>query len=98
LQRAAYDALGLCVFNLGATGPRPELVLAMLKEAYGVDLPADWLNTLGRRVIDVERAFNCAAGFTEANDRLPEFFVSESLPPTGSRFDVPESELDKIWS
>jgi len=98
LQRAAYDALGLCVFNLGATGPRPELVLAMLKEAYGADLPADWLNTLGRRVIDVERAFNRAAGFTEADDRLPEFFVSESLPPTGSRFNVPESELDKIWS
>ena len=23
VQRAAYDALGLCVFNLGATGPRP---------------------------------------------------------------------------
>lgn len=98
LQRAAYDALGLCVFNLGATAPRSDLVLAMLKEAHGVDLPADWLNALGRRVIDVERAFNLAAGFTETDDRLPEFFVSESLPPTGTRFDVPETELDQIWS
>ncbi len=98
LQRAAYDALGLCVFNLGATGQRSDVVLAMLNEAYGVDLPADWLTTLGCRVIDVERAFNRAAGFTEADDRLPEFFISESLPPTDSRFDVPDTELDSIWS
>jgi len=98
LQRAAYDALGLCVFNLGAIGPRPDVALAMLNEAYGADLPADWLTTLGRRVIDAERAFDRAAGFTDADDRLPEFFAHKPLPPTDSRFDVPETELDSIWS
>ncbi len=97
VQRAALDALGLCVFNLGATGPRPDLVLGLLRATYGVELPDDWLNTLGRRVIDVERAFNQAAGFTPADDRLPEFFESEALAPTGSVFDVPAAELDHIW-
>ena len=52
VQRAAYDALGLCVFNLGATGPRPDVILEMLNRAYGVQLPAGWLNELGRRVVE----------------------------------------------
>lgn len=98
LQRAAYDALGLCVFNIGATGGRPDLILGMLNDAYGLELTPAWLNDLGRRVIDLERAFNTAAGFTASDDRLPAFFGSEPLPPTGSVFDVPESEIDKIWS
>ncbi|MBI3764256.1 MAG: aldehyde ferredoxin oxidoreductase, partial [Chloroflexi bacterium] len=98
LQRAAYDALGLCVFNIGATGARPDLVLAMLKSTYGLDLPPDWLDSLGRRVIDLERAFNRAAGFTDSDDRLPDFLTHETLPPTGSVFDVPEVELDQLWN
>jgi aldehyde:ferredoxin oxidoreductase len=97
LQRAAYDALGLCVFNLGASGGRPEVVLAMLQSIYGLDLPTGWLDAWGRRVIDAERAFNLAAGFTAADDRLPAFFAQEPLSPTGTVFDVPASSLDLIW-
>lgn len=97
IQRAAYDALGLCVFNLGATGPRPDLILAMLNAAYDTELPADWLNALGRRVIDAELAFNRAAGFTAADDRLPAFFAEERLAATGTVFDVADHALDGIW-
>jgi aldehyde:ferredoxin oxidoreductase len=97
IQRAAYDALGLCVFNLGATGQRPDLVLEMLNSAYGVELPASWLNELGRRVIDVERAFNRAAGFTAADDRLPAFFSQEPIASTNSVFDVEETALAGMW-
>jgi aldehyde:ferredoxin oxidoreductase len=97
VQRAAYDALGLCVFNLGATGPRPDVILEMLNSAYGVQLPAGWLNELGRRVIDIERAYNLAAGFTSEDDRLPAFFTQEPLASTGSVFDVPADALDRMW-
>jgi len=97
IQRAAYDALGLCVFNLGATGPRPDLILAMLNTAYGIELPADWLNALGRRVIDLELAFNRAAGFTAADDRLPAFFTLERLAATDTVFDVGDEALDGMW-
>jgi aldehyde:ferredoxin oxidoreductase len=97
IQRAAYDALGLCVFNLGATGPRPDLILAMLNGAYGVELSAGWLNELGRRVIDLELAFNRAAGFTTADDRLPAFFTEERLAATGTVFDVGDEALDGMW-
>ena len=60
IQRAAYDALGLCVFNLSATGQQPALVVNMLRAVYGVELPDTWLDDLGRRVIEVEIAFNRA--------------------------------------
>jgi len=97
IQRAAYDALGLCVFNLGATGPRPDLILAMLNGAHGIELPAGWLNELGRRAIDLELAFNRAAGFTVADDRLPAFFTEERLAATGTVFDVGDEALDGVW-
>ncbi len=97
VQRAAYDALGLCVFNLGATGPRPDVILEMLSTAYGMQLSAGWLNELGRRVIDIERAYNQAAGFTPEDDRLPAFFTQEPLASTGTVFDVSEEALDSIW-
>jgi aldehyde:ferredoxin oxidoreductase len=98
IQRAAYDALGLCAFNTSATGQQPEVVLNMLRALYDVELPEDWLNILGRKVIDLELAFNKAAGLTAADDRIPEYFQTEPLfEPTESVFDVPDAELDSIW-
>ena len=69
----------------------------MLNSATGIQLPAGWLDQLGRRVIDVERAFNRAAGFTPADDRLPAFFTEEPLASTGTVFDVSEVALDGMW-
>jgi aldehyde:ferredoxin oxidoreductase len=98
LQRAAYDALGLCVFNTSATGQQPEVVLNMLRSVFEVDLPENWLDILGRKVIDMELAFNKAAGLTAADNRIPEYFHTEKLTePAESVFDVPDSELDSIW-
>jgi aldehyde:ferredoxin oxidoreductase len=97
IQRAAYDALGLCVFNLGASGPRPDVIVNMLNGVYGTTLEADWIGELGRRVLATERAFNQAAGFTASDDRLPAFFEQEPLSPTGSVFDVSTEALDAIW-
>ncbi len=98
LQRAAYDALGLCAFNTSATGQQPEVVLNMLRAVFDVDLPENWLDILGRKVIDMELAFNKAAGLTAADNRIPEYFHTEKLSePSESVFDVPDSELDSIW-
>ncbi len=97
IQRAAYDALGLCVFNLGASGGRPDVILDMLNSIYDTELEPKWLDELGRRVIDLELAFNHAAGLTAEDDRLPAFFTNEPLPPTGAVFDVKDAALDAIW-
>ena len=51
----------------------------------------------GRRVIDIERAYNLAAGFTATDDRLPAFFTQEPLASRGTVFDVSEEALDGMW-
>jgi aldehyde:ferredoxin oxidoreductase len=45
-----------------------------------------------------EREFNRRAGFTEAHDRLNEAFSREPLPPHNTVFDVPDAELDAVFS
>ena len=41
---------------------------------------------------------NEKAGFTPADDRLPEFFKIEKLPPHNQVFDVPDEELDRVFN
>ncbi len=36
-------------------------------------------------------------GFTAADDRLPDFFAEEPLPPHNTVFDVSHDELDTIF-
>ena len=43
------------------------------------------------------RRFNSAAGFTAIDDRLPDFFRHEKLPPHNVTFTVPDEELDKVF-
>jgi len=99
IQRAAYDALDLCVFNTSATGQRPDVVVAMLRKVYEVELPDNHLDILGRKVIDLELAFNRAAGLTAADDRIPDYFKTDALTEVvPTVFDVPDAELDAIWA
>jgi aldehyde:ferredoxin oxidoreductase len=99
IQRAAYDAIDLCAFNTSATGQRPDVVLAMLRKVYQVELPDNYLDILGRKVIDLEIEFNRAAGLTAADDRIPDFFKNEALTePVHTVFDVSDAELDSIWN
>lgn len=98
ITRAAYDALGLCVFNLGATVMRSDLIIDMLSTQYKIDLPEDYLKELGLQVIKEELIFNHAAGLSSKDDRLPAYFTNEKLPPKNDTFDVKEDELDRIWA
>jgi len=99
IQRAAYDALDLCAFNTSATGQRPDIVVEMLRKVYDVELPDNYLDILGRKVIDLELAFNRAAGLTAEDDRIPEHFKTKPLTEVvPTVFDVPDAELDSIWA
>ena len=53
----------------------------MVNARYGTDYDLDLLQHLGRETIAHEREFNRRAGFTRADDRLPEWMTREPLPP-----------------
>jgi len=80
---AAADSLGLCIFGRSVTNVSAELIVTALNDAHGTQLDASFLKTLGRETLRMEWEFNKAAGFTEKDDELPEFFYKEALAPSG---------------
>ncbi|MCL5058028.1 MAG: aldehyde ferredoxin oxidoreductase C-terminal domain-containing protein, partial [Actinobacteria bacterium] len=61
-------------------------------------LTVDDVVKLGQEVLKTEREFNSRAGFTRADDRLPEFFTKEKLSPHNTRFDIKDEDLDEVLS
>jgi aldehyde:ferredoxin oxidoreductase len=105
IATAFIDSTGYCLFIAFACLDIPEGLEGVVESINGVSingvlgtkLTVDDISTIGRQIIDTELAFNKAAGFTAADDRLPEFFVEEKLPPHDVVFDVPNEELDNVF-
>jgi aldehyde:ferredoxin oxidoreductase len=101
IATAAIDASGLCLFVAFAVLDKPEAfeaIYEMLNAFYGLELgPGDVLD-LGKSVLSIERKFNAAAGFTNADDRLPEWMRTMPLPPHNTVFGVSDAELDEVFN
>lgn len=97
---AVIDTVGLCLFVAFATLDIPDsnqAVVDMVNAKYGWSLGADDVTALGQKILGMERDFNVRAGFNEADDRLPDFFRREKLPPHNLVFDVPDADLDRTF-
>lgn len=100
IATAAVDASGLCLFVAFAVLDNPEglpTIVEMLNAQYGTELTVDDVLALGQQILKVEREFNKQAGFTKADDRLPEFFYEEELAPHKTKFDL-TTELDDVFN
>ena len=98
IATAAVDSTGLCLFVAFAVLDNPDglpQVIEMINAMYGLSLTADDVVALGKDILKREKDFNTRAGFTKADDRLPEFFYTEELPPHNTRFALKE-ELDEV--
>ncbi|MBO31553.1 MAG: aldehyde ferredoxin oxidoreductase [Rhodospirillaceae bacterium] len=82
---AVADSLGLCLFGRSVTNVSGELVAAALNNACGTDYDESFLEELGLETLRMEWEFNKAAGFTEEDDELPDFFYDEGLLPKGKK-------------
>ena len=101
IATAAVDSTGMCLFIAFAVLDQPETFQAlidMINAFYGFNLTADDVAELGKSVLRNERAFNAAAGFTSAHDRLPGFFTRDALPPHNVKFKVTDAELDQVFN
>ena len=65
---------------------------------YGQRWTPDDAMAMGKEVLKLERAFNEAAGFNKADDRLPEFMDREKLPPHNVIYGVPDEVLDSVYN
>jgi aldehyde:ferredoxin oxidoreductase len=101
IATAFIDSTGLCLFVAFAVLDNPEglpTIVEMINAQYGLSLTVDDALNLGKQILKVEREFNIKAGFTSADDRLPEFFGLEELPPHNTVFDVKGEELDQVFN
>ncbi len=94
---AYIDSTGYCLF----------IAFTVLDDDDGFKGMTDTVNAFlgteidigeyGMAILKNERDFNKRAGFTEKDDRLPEFFKTEALPPHNVTFDVTDEELDEVF-
>ena len=101
IATAAIDSTGMCLFIAFAALDDEKCLPAlvdMINARFGADLTADDVTNLGIAILKTERAFNEAAGFTNKDDRLPEFFYEEPIAPHNVVWDIPDEELDKFWN
>jgi aldehyde:ferredoxin oxidoreductase len=101
IATAAVDATGMCLFVAFAVLDQPETfqsLIDMINAFYGLNLTADDVAALGKSILKSERDFNTRAGFTAADDRLPEYFKKEQLPPHNVTFTVKDEALDTLFN
>jgi len=98
INAAGYDTLGACIFAGFGFGSALGTIRDMLHARYGWQVGDEILQNLGKETISLEREFNRRAGFTSADDRIPEWMTREPLPPHNGVFDVPNKDLDEIFN
>ena len=67
----AADSLGLCVFGRSVTNINQDLIINALNDALGTEFDTSFYLQLGQETLEMETAFNEAAGFSEMDDELP---------------------------
>lgn len=98
IATAAVDSTGMCLFIAFAILDIPDgfnALVDMINAQYGLSLTGDDVTALGKAILTAERGFNKRAGFTNADDRLPEFFAEE-CPPHNSTWDFTDEEIDQV--
>ena len=93
---AANDCTWLCLLASFALGT-PEgarAFLNVMNARFGTQLVQEDITALGIKVIKEELEFNRKAGITKEDDRLPEFFYKEPLPPHNKVVMISTEEID----
>jgi aldehyde:ferredoxin oxidoreductase len=79
-KAALMDSLILCKFLRGVFQDFYAEAAEMLRSVTGWDVTAGELRETARRIVSAKRQFNLLAGWTPAEDTLPERFLKTPLP------------------
>ena len=94
----ALDSLGFCNFVRAVYGVTAPNIQGLYAARFDVPVTEEEIRRMALETIRSEVAFNRQAGLGPATDRLPEWMRTQGLAPHGSVFDVPNEELDRIWT
>jgi aldehyde:ferredoxin oxidoreductase len=100
IAMAAVDCTGLCLLaSFALTTPEGGMAfLQAMNAKFGTQLGPEAIPQLGLRVLQAEREFNRKAGFTNQDDRLPEFFYKEPLPPHNTVVVMTGEDMDGTFN
>ena len=79
-KAALMDSLIVCKFLRGVFEDFYGEAAVMLQAVTGWDATADELRETAKRIVAAKRRFNLLAGWTPAEDTLPERFLNTPLP------------------
>ncbi|MBW2674185.1 MAG: aldehyde ferredoxin oxidoreductase, partial [Deltaproteobacteria bacterium] len=97
---AAVDSVGLCLLAMSvlASPDGAQAFVAAINAKLGTTFSLDEIFGSGVRILMAEREFNKKAGFTDQDDRLPEFFSTEPLLPHNTVFSVEDEDIDTTFN
>jgi len=95
IMTAVCDFTGLCFFVVTSLDTM-EIITKLINAKYAIELKTKDIINMGKNVLKTEKKFNQRAGFTKVDDKLPEFFYNEKLPPNGFLFDIPKKNIEKV--
>ena len=79
-KAALMDSMILCKFLRGVFDDFHAEAAEMLHSVTGWDVTSEELRETARRIVSAKRQFNLLAGWTPAEDTLPERFLNSPLP------------------
>jgi aldehyde:ferredoxin oxidoreductase len=79
-KAALMDSMIICKFLRGVFEDFHAEAAEMLRSVTGWDVSAEELRETAKRIVSAKRQFNLLAGWTPAEDTLPERFLSTPLP------------------
>ena len=97
VMNTIHDSLGTCIFLGSGINGNVQLLADLYSSMSGESCGIEDLKQMSMEALLREREFNKGAGFTEAHDRLPEYFYTEVNPASKTVFDVDEEAMLNIF-
>jgi len=96
LGATLFDYLGLCSM-LGSAITDKSIIASLISLFYDTEITEEGLLSIASETLKCELQFNRLAGFTDADDYLPEFFYEEPITELQSVFDLSHDEIIRVY-
>jgi len=100
VETAAFDSIGLCgLVGFHISDEFPNHIVTMMNLRLGTNFKdLEDILKIGRAVLKTEFEYNNLCGISVFANRLPHFFYREGVGENNTKFAVPNSELDSLYT